>query len=110
MGWGSPVSICLARPESATRFLATEPGIAPTPTQGKNTSMIAHTIAFEQLTAEERIALIGRLWDSLDPAVAAPLSDELAAELDRREAEADANPEAGESWESLKSQLRDKLR
>jgi len=47
-------------------------------------------ISVEQLTAEERVELIGRLWDSLDPAVAAPMTPELAEELDRREAEADA--------------------
>ena len=28
----------------------------------------------ESLTAEERIELIGRLWNSLDPAAAAPLT------------------------------------
>jgi len=37
------------------------------------------------LTAEERIDLIGRLWDSLDP-------------------------EAGESWSEIKAALEKKLR
>lgn len=53
--------------------------------------------------------LIGRLWDSLDPAAAAPLTPALAAELDRREADADAAPEAGEPWPELRDQLRKKL-
>jgi putative addiction module component (TIGR02574 family) len=62
------------------------------------------------MTAQERIALIGRLWDSLDPAAAAPLSPALAAELDRREAEADADPDGGIPWDTLLDELRAKLR
>jgi putative addiction module component (TIGR02574 family) len=58
------------------------------------------TMPIDDLTAEERIALIGRLWDSLDSAVGAPITPALAAELDRREAEADAAPEAGDVVES----------
>jgi len=50
--------------------------------------MVERSPALESLTAEERIALMGRLWDSLDPAAAAPVTAELAAELDRREAAA----------------------
>lgn len=66
-------------------------------------------ISVEQLTAEERVELIGRLWDSLDPAVAAPMTPGLAEELDRREAEADAEPDAGEAWPEIRDQLREKL-
>ena len=72
--------------------------------------MVNKSSAFDELTAEERITLIGRLWDSLDAAVAAPISPELGAELDRREAEADADPMAGVSWESLKAELRSRLK
>jgi putative addiction module component (TIGR02574 family) len=64
----------------------------------------------DDLTAEERIELIGKLWDSLDPALAAPITPELAAELDGREVEADARPEAGDSWSDIKAELRKKLR
>lgn len=71
--------------------------------------MTSHPIPVEELTAEERIELIGRLWDSLDPAVVAPITDVLAAELDRREAEADADPEAGQPWSEIKSALSKKL-
>ena len=52
--------------------------------------MVERSQTLEPLTAEERIALIGRLWDSLDPAAAAPLTPSLAAYLDRRETEAAA--------------------
>ncbi len=71
---------------------------------------MARPIAVEDLTTQERIELIGRLWDSLDPALAAPLTPELAEELDRREADADATPDAGEAWSDIKDELRKKLR
>ncbi|HLA89846.1 MAG TPA: addiction module protein [Gemmatimonadaceae bacterium] len=67
------------------------------------------TIPVDALSAEERIELMGRLWDSLDPTAAAPLSPALAAELDRREAEADGDPAAGSSWTELRDELRGKL-
>ena len=72
--------------------------------------MVERSPALESLTAEERIALMGRLWDSLDPAAAAPVTAELAAELDRREAAADANPEAGIPWDALRDELRARIR
>ena len=62
----------------------------------------------EQLTAQERVELIGHLWDSLDPATAAPITPALASELDRREAEADADPEAGQPWPEIKTELAKK--
>ena len=72
--------------------------------------MASPAIPVETLSAEERIELMGRLWDSLDPAAAAPITPALAAELDRREAEADADPSAGSSWADLKSDLERKRR
>jgi putative addiction module component (TIGR02574 family) len=53
---------------------------------------------------------MGRLWDSLDPAAAAPVTAELAAELDRREAAADADPDAGIPWAALRDELRARIR
>ncbi|HET7631289.1 MAG TPA: addiction module protein [Gemmatimonadaceae bacterium] len=73
-------------------------------------AMIHRSQALESLTAEERIELIGWLWDSLDPVAAAPLSPALAAELHRREAEADAEPGAGVSWADLHDELRARMR
>lgn len=67
-------------------------------------------LPLDDLTAEERIDLIAKLWESLDAAAAAPITPALAAELDRREAEADGAPDAGEAWPDIKDQLRKKLR
>lgn len=72
--------------------------------------MASASFPVDTLTAEERIALIGRLWDSLDPAVAAPLTPELAAELERRERDADSDPNAGASWADVKAELEKKVR
>ncbi|MBL0173530.1 MAG: addiction module protein [Gemmatimonadaceae bacterium] len=72
--------------------------------------MVERSQTLESLTAEERIALIGRLWDSLDPAAAAPLTPSLAADLDRRETEADADPDAGIPWAALRDELRARIR
>jgi putative addiction module component (TIGR02574 family) len=71
---------------------------------------MTRTLPLDELTAEERIELIGKLWDSLDAAAAAPITPALAAELDRREAEADGAPDAGGAWSDIKDQLRKKLR
>jgi len=62
-----------------------------------------------QLPPDQRMQLIADIWDSLDPATAAPLTPALAAELDRREAEADADPSAGSSWTDIKRELQAKL-
>lgn len=72
--------------------------------------MASPRLSVDELTAEERIELMGRLWDSLDPATAAPITDALAAELDRREAEADSDPESGIPWPEIKEDLAKKLR
>ena len=58
-----------------------------------------------QLSVAERIQLVEDLWDSIAeeaPDDAFPVSAELAAELDRRLAEADANPSAGVEWSEVR--------
>lgn len=72
--------------------------------------MVERSHTLESLTADERISLMARLWDSLDPAAAAPVSGELAAELDAREAEADTDPDAGVPWATLRDELRARIR
>jgi putative addiction module component (TIGR02574 family) len=67
--------------------------------------MATRPIVVDELTTDERIELIGRLWDSLDASAAAPMTESLRQELSRREAESDRDPDSGETWESLRNRL-----
>ena len=67
--------------------------------------MATRPIVVDALSTDERIELIGRLWDSLDAQVAAPMTESLRQELARREAGADRDPDSGDSWESLRDRL-----
>lgn len=52
-------------------------------------------LGLDKLTADERLALADELWESLPPAVTPALTDAKKAELARRIAEDDANPDGG---------------
>ena len=71
---------------------------------------MSRAISVDDFPAEERIELMGTLWDGLDRAPAAPVTPALVAELDRREAEADAAPDAGDAWPEVRDGLRKKRR
>lgn len=59
-----------------------------------------------ELPVQERIRLAGLTWDSVAAAPeAVTVSPELKAELEARLAEFEANPEAGYSWDEVKSRL-----
>jgi putative addiction module component (TIGR02574 family) len=63
-----------------------------------------------QLTPDERLELIGDLWDSLDQRDLPPLSDDQIQEMKRRLAEHRANPGEARSWEEVKAEIRSRLR
>jgi len=58
------------------------------------------------MSANERLRLIGEIWDSLSPAAQIQLTEDQRRELDRRIAAADADPSAGTPWEEVKARLR----
>jgi putative addiction module component (TIGR02574 family) len=59
------------------------------------------------LTVEQRIELIGELWDSIPDSIEAmPVPDWHREELERRLAKAKAEPEAAIPWEEVKRRLR----
>ena len=61
------------------------------------------------LTVQQRIELIGQLWDGIPDSIEAlPVPDWHREELDRRLALAEANPDAAIPWEEVKRQLRHK--
>jgi putative addiction module component (TIGR02574 family) len=58
------------------------------------------------MSPEERLRLIGEIWDSLPPADQREIPESHREELDRRLAAADADPGAGAPWEEVKARLR----
>ncbi|WP_044561536.1 addiction module protein [Azospirillum sp. B4] len=64
---------------------------------------------FDHLTPEERLTLIGELWDSLDQQNV-PLTNAQRAELDRRIAEIDAGTVEMIPWEDVQAKLRARRR
>jgi len=71
--------------------------------------MASPRIDISRLTPRERLELLEQLWDSLDPAEAAPICPELQEELERRSAEAAADPEGGRDWEDVKTEQKRRL-
>jgi len=61
-----------------------------------------------ELPVQERIRLVELIWDSVAAvAEALKISPALKAELEVRLAEFEKNPEAGYSWDQVKSCLKD---
>lgn len=61
-----------------------------------------------QLPVQERIRLVELIWDSVAAVPeAVEISPELKAELEARLVEFEKNPDAGFSWEQVKSHLND---
>lgn len=59
-----------------------------------------------ELPVAERIRLVELIWDSIAAVPeAVPVSSELKAELDRRLAEFEANPEAGSPWDEVRKRI-----
>lgn len=66
-------------------------------------STLAHD-EIARLTPQERVTLIGELWDSLHPAEV-PVTLTQRAELMRRLASFDQDRSGGIAWKQLKAQL-----
>lgn len=66
-----------------------------------------------KLSLAERLELVEELWDSIaadcerEPF---PLSDEQRADLERRLAEADADPAGGAPWDEVRERIRSRPR
>ena len=61
-----------------------------------------------ELPIQERIRLVELIWDSVAAVPeAVKISPELRVDLEARMAEFEANPEAGYSWQQVKSCLKD---
>ena len=64
------------------------------------------TITVGELSTDERLELIGAIWDTLtqDPAVLAP-SEAQRRELDRRLDEYEKDADRGSPWEDIKRRI-----
>lgn len=62
----------------------------------------------KQLTAADRLELIGELWQSLNPDEF-PVTAAERTMLDRRRADLAANPESGRRWEDVEADLQRRL-
>jgi putative addiction module component (TIGR02574 family) len=61
------------------------------------------------MTPDERLDLIGELWDSLEGDVL-ELSNEQRTELQRRMADVDAEGPTGTPWSEVKAKLLERIR
>ncbi len=59
-----------------------------------------------RLSVDERLELIGAVWDSIDHSTR-PVSPAVAALIEERVAEAQANPLDGRPWSEIRQSLRD---
>jgi putative addiction module component (TIGR02574 family) len=65
----------------------------------------------DRLTVEERLQLVGDLWDSIAESAELTALPEWQTELlDRRLAALEADPTVGSSWEEVKERLRARRR
>lgn len=70
---------------------------------------------YRQLGVDERLQLVGDIWDSIAEEASAspevlPLTDAQRAELDRRVAEYEADPASGVPMEDALARIRAKFR
>jgi putative addiction module component (TIGR02574 family) len=64
-----------------------------------------YDLGIDRLSAEDRLRLIGEIWDSLS-IHNTPIPESHREELDHRLAAADADPAAGRPWEEVRARLR----
>jgi putative addiction module component (TIGR02574 family) len=69
-------------------------------------SQTLQALGIDRMSNEERLRLIGEIWESLTPIHQMEIPESHRAELDRRLAAADANPAAGKPWEEVRARLR----
>jgi putative addiction module component (TIGR02574 family) len=65
------------------------------------------SLGIERLSVAERLTLVEELWDSI--AASTPITDAQRAELDRRLADHEANPDDVVSWEEVQSSITARL-
>lgn len=75
--------------------------------------MTSSTIRQEllELSTAEKVKLVGELWDSIpEEDETLEMTTEQREDLDRRLAEADADPDGGVPWEVARERIRERQR
>ncbi|HLF12515.1 MAG TPA: addiction module protein [Gammaproteobacteria bacterium] len=74
-------------------------------------SVSIKSLGIDRLGIEDRLALVEEIWDSIAvDSAAVPLTDAQRAELDRRIAEHESNPNDVVSWEEAKASIAERLK
>jgi putative addiction module component (TIGR02574 family) len=69
------------------------------------------SLGIDLLSTEQRLALVEELWDSIAAdGETIPITEPQRAELDRRLAELDLEPDAGTPWDEVRAALAARLR
>lgn len=69
------------------------------------------SLGIDRLSVEERLTLVEDLWDSIaEERAATSLTDAQRAELDRRLADHNANPDDVVPWEAVKASITARLK
>lgn len=69
------------------------------------------SLGIEHLGIEERLTLVEELWDSIAAdSTVVPLTQAQRAELDRRNAEHETNPNDVVPWEEVKASITERLK
>lgn len=69
------------------------------------------SLGIDQLPRDVRVALVHEIWDSIAAETTSmPLSDAQRAELERRIADDDANPDDVTPWEQVEAEILARLR
>ena len=73
-------------------------------------STTLEALGIDKMSIDERLALLGEIWDSLSAAQEqVPLTELQKAELDRRLAAHQANPSAAIPWEKIKAEALERF-
>ncbi len=63
-----------------------------------------------KLPVAERLQIIGDLWDSIDANDHPPLTNAQMKEIDRRLAEHDADPSSARDWNTVRDEIRSRIK
>lgn len=74
-------------------------------------SVSIKSLGIDRLGIEDRLTLVEEIWDSIAAdSAAVPLTDAQRAELNRRIAEHESNPNDVVSWEEVKASVAERLK